>query len=213
MAAKRRVGRELAETPLAVFVCPSRRTAAAHPFVHPVDFHNIDRPTVVARSDYAANAGDQAPNVERRNGARGPESLAEGDDPRYKWNELNRTGVVFRRSQIAAAHITDGLGFTYLVAEKYLQRSEYSSGTAQNDDQTLYVGYDSDTLRVTDSGFPPRRDSRVQSDQAFGSPHSNAFHAAFCDGSVHLLSYRLSLFTHQWLGNRRDGKHVDVLAP
>lgn len=29
---------------------------------------------------------------------------------------------------------------------------------------------------------------------------------AFCDGSVHAMSYEIDLQTHQWLGNRSDGQ-------
>jgi len=36
----------------------------------------------------------------------------------------------------------------------------------------------------------------------FGSPHPATFNMAFCDGSVHPISYAIDASLHQALGNR-----------
>jgi prepilin-type N-terminal cleavage/methylation domain-containing protein len=45
--------------------------------------------------------------------------------------------------------------------------------------------------------------------QMFGSPHAGAWHAVFCDGSVHSISYDIDYMVHGRLGGRNDGKSVD----
>lgn len=196
--------------PVEVFTCPSRRSAAGLPFVHPVDYVNMTRPELLARGDYAACSGDVAPDVSDGRG-RGPASLAEGDSPQFVWNETNRTGVVFRRSRVTLASIRDGLSNTYLTGEKYVNDSDHLTGKAENDDQHLLVGYDSDTLRITDHYFPPLRDAvDVPSDHSFGSSHPSGFQMAMGDGSVTIISYDIDLEVHRTHGNRRDGLPTPV---
>ena len=43
----------------------------------------------------------------------------------------------------------------------------------------------------------------------FGSAHSAIWNAVFCDGSVHSLSYRMDMATHQALATRAAGDHPD----
>jgi prepilin-type processing-associated H-X9-DG protein len=98
-----------------------------------------------------------------------------------------------------------------LVAESYLNPDDYETGSAGNNNQGLYVGYDRDTLRVTHVMHPPQRDhAGLNRDHVFGSAHAGGFHASFCDGSVRSISYQISPETHRRLGNRNDGRPVDV---
>jgi hypothetical protein len=206
-AQKQAAGREVVQTPLVVFNCPARRAAIAYPFVHPDNFYNIDRPDVAGRSDYAANVGDKLPMLY----GPGPATLAQGDSPSYAWTQLDRTGVVFRRSEIRPAHIRDGLSSTYLAAESYLNPLDYETGVASNNNQGMYAGYDRDTLRATHIMHRPLRDRPgLNADHAFGSAHPSGFQAALCDGSVRLVSYRIAPETHRRLGNRHDGRPVDA---
>ena len=192
--------------PMELFACPSRRPAKAWPFAIAVDYFNITRPQVVARSDYAACAGDEAPDLTRGE-RRGPPSLDIGDSPNWVWLEVDRSGVVFRRSRVTFGEVTDGLSNTYLVGEKYLAPDHYHTGLAQNDDQHLFVGYDIDTLRTTHPDYPPLRDaSSAGGDQAFGSAHASGFHMAMADASVQLVSYDIDQQVHRARGNRYDGQ-------
>jgi prepilin-type N-terminal cleavage/methylation domain-containing protein len=143
----------------------------------------------------------------------GPGSLTEGDSSSYAWDQTDCTGVVFRRSMIRPADLRDGASQVYLVAEAYLDREEYQTGEATNDDQAMYVGYDRDTLRVTHPSWPPLRDrAGLSSDHSFGSVHAEGFHASFCDGSVRKVRYSISSEVHRRLGNRADGAPVDASA-
>lgn len=205
-ATKATVLAESAAIPLTIFVCPSRRSPRPLPFTHRIDFVNSARPALVARSDYAACSGDQPPDV--RNGrGRGPQSLEQADSPSYRWLDTNLTGVVFRRSLVRFAEISDGLSNTYLVGEKYLARRAYFSGKDQNDDQNMLVGFDSDTLRTTDPKYPPKVDDKTAlNDHAFGSAHPTAFHMALADASVLTVSYDIDLVVHRDRGTRSDSR-------
>lgn len=194
-----------AAVPLPVFACPSRRPARMLPFIHPVNYVNISRPSAVARSDYAACSGDVAPDVVGGKG-RGPQSLKEGDSPSYRWLDTDRPGVVFRRSRTRLASISDGLSNVYLAGEKYVAKRDYSTGIAQNDDQHMLVGFDSDTLRTTDLAFPPLCDAKnLGSDHSFGSAHNLSFNMAMADAAVVSISYTVDGEIHRTRGNRSDG--------
>ena len=57
---QRALGAERASTPVAIFVCPSRRGADVFPFTNnALNFRNVDRPNSqgVGRNDYAGNGG------------------------------------------------------------------------------------------------------------------------------------------------------------
>jgi type II secretory pathway pseudopilin PulG len=192
---------------LPMFHCPSRRAAVAYPFVVRAAFNNIDPPTLLARGDYAANVGSLEPRLY----GPGPDSLAEGDRRAYPWRQLDRNGVIFRRSEVRLSEVLDGASQTYLIGEGYLQIEHYQTGAATNDNQGLYVGYDRDTLRTTHVNWPPLRDRRgLASDHSFGSAHAAGFHASFCDASVRTIRYSISPEVHQRLGSRSGGESADV---
>ena len=196
----------VAATPIPSFHCPSRRSATPYPFVNPLtNFFNIDRPDVLARTDYAANTGDVAQDAY----GSGPPTLQQGDGPSYKWPVNTSTGICFRRSAVRVSEVRDGLSKTYFAGEKHLIHTQYETGVPFNDDQGLFVGYDRDTLRTTALTSPPRHDSESgDSDQCFGSAHGAGFHMVFCDGAVRLIEYEIDPEIHRRLGNRADGLSV-----
>lgn len=221
----REEGKRRVETPLAVFYCPSRRRAVAYPYVHSSPYYNIDRPSVIGRSDYAASSGDIYGSTYEK----GPSTLAEGDAwSEDTWNQQpgtadDATGVIFRRSEVPMADVRDGASNTYLIGERLLTPDRYYDGIECANDQGWDLGYDFDVNRWTyfDCNDPsgaasqehqPRQDTPGYSGcmKAFGSAHFVGFQMAFCDGSVHLVSYSVDRETHRRLGNRKDRLPIDA---
>ena len=123
---------------------------------------------------------------------------------------------------IRAIDITDGLGNTYLVGEKYVNAQDYASGLDPGDNASLCQGDCFDIARNVlyieyKDGKPqppeylqPARDRRTFSDELrFGSAHPTTWQASLCDGSVHSISYDIEPELHYYLGVRNDGQLVD----
>jgi prepilin-type processing-associated H-X9-DG protein len=216
--------------PVEEFICPSRRRVRAYPYLKTATdaYINIETPSVVGRSDYAANAGDATgrdPQLRTVNTAdlsttwRGPLTLADADSrPDDYWGNspggyMNATGVIFRRSWVSMGHLLRSPSCIYLLGERYVHHERYTDGTDPCDDQGWDVGYECDTNRFT--AYPPKRDSdrtvaAAVGGTLFGSAHTTGFHMAFCDGSVRRISFNIDPDIHRRLGNRKDTADIDV---
>jgi prepilin-type N-terminal cleavage/methylation domain-containing protein len=211
------LGKVRAQTPVALFHCPSRRDAIPYPYVHGSPYFNINRPSLVGRSDYAACGGDMFVDTCWE----GPPTLQAGDAMsedawgQHPGNWKTATGVIYLRSMTRFAHIRDGASSTYLLGERYLNPDFYDNGELCANDQGWDLGYDYDVNRWTYA--KPLQDTPGYNDNSgcdtiFGSAHWGKFHMAFCDGSVHDIIYTIDLTVHRRLGNRQDGQAVDEAA-
>ena len=225
-------------TPVAAFICPSRRAAIAFPFPMRTSliFANVPasiQPTVIARTDYAASGGDsyywQAHQVRY---TPEPSSLAQGDSwTESDWKNLicgyYTTGIVYSRSVIRMADIKDGACNTYLGGEKYINPDDYLTGRDSSDNFTWDAGWANDNVRWSGRQLHPEPNSACDTYSEmfpmqdtsgrrmclnFGSPHASSFNMAFCDGSVRAISYSIDPETHRRLGNIADGLPIDQKA-
>ncbi len=225
-----RVMLQLVQTPIPMFTCPSRRDSRLYLFdntVQPTLAANLiscrssgPEPCFVARSDYAGNAGN---NYINSGNLEGPVDLGSVDSY-TAWITKRENGVMYQRSRVRLAKITDGTSKTALIGEKLMRPSEYESGNSDLDDQNLFVGHDVDTLRYTGQPsnegaagskrvFRPNSDAEGPADRdtflslnypAFGSAHAGAMNMAFCDGSVQSISYDVDDEVYFKYGGRND---------
>jgi prepilin-type N-terminal cleavage/methylation domain-containing protein len=208
-------GMQLLATPIGLFNCPSRRPPLQMPYVDDgLIFNVIQRRNrlKLTQTDYAMNGGSEGPNRCVYWDA-GPESLEIADSGSYEWpdNSDCQTGLLDVRSTLRLRLITDGLSRTYLVGEKYLDPELYRSGSDWGDDNSMYVGYDWDTIRWGNIDLPPQQDRMaLRNPNIFGSAHAAGWQIAFGDGSVRVTGYDVDLLTHERLANREDGQVVDA---
>jgi prepilin-type N-terminal cleavage/methylation domain-containing protein len=201
----------MCQTPLAVMNCPSRRPAQLYPWVLDSYWNpkNSNVTATVARSDYAANAGDSwiggEPNLII------PTLTNYIDAATFNWpTNQYYTGVNYFRSKVAVADITDGVSNTYMVGEKFLDPDLYGTGEGNADNSSMFQGFDRDVNRWAGPDCPPLQDvPGIDFQFNFGSAHANGFYMTFCDGSTQFINYSIDLETHRRLSNRSDGLPVD----
>ncbi len=196
------------QTPIDIFHCPTRREAKAYPYGWNRRPRSQDGSipfdlTLAAKTDYAANAGDQ-PETEHPWNWTGPQSLADGDRADFSWPERKRyTGVIFGRSRVRQTQIKDGLNQTYLFAEKYLDASQYRSGKDWGDNESLYSGFNNDNCRSAST--PPHRDTpELDLRNSFGSAHATVWQAVMVDGSLRVLQFDIDPTIHRQMGSRAE---------
>jgi prepilin-type N-terminal cleavage/methylation domain-containing protein len=181
---------------LSLLHCPSRRNPGT--YRTPYGNLNANYVAMVARSDYAANAGDQGRNEIYG----GPPTLADGLNPSYGWPGTDdHTGISYQRSTIRFSDIEAGTSNVYFVGEKYMNPDHYESGNDAADNEHAFVGYDNDIFRVTI--IPPQRDRRGYGNtRGFGSVHPGGFGVVHADGSVQWVSFTVDATIHKLAGNR-----------
>lgn len=183
--------------PIEVFNCPSRRPAERYP----TPFLEAGAP----RTDYAASGGDadfQAPRL----------MLAFMQGGRAAMRQFRLSGIVVPNMlAVKMAQVTDGTSKTYMVGEKYVSASNYTTGDDPGDAVPLLSSGWISGVRVGNTENPPLRDETERfAPRAFGSAHESGFHIAYADVSVHTVPYDVDPEIHRRLANRKDGLPVDA---
>lgn len=214
-AAKRAIGKERVATPIKLFSCPTRRRPEQLPYIHNSPYYNIDiqKGDMIARSDYAANGGDNGFSEKAKGPSSAPTTKVSADFVKaFSAPNRNSTGIVSTVSQWNDGHVKDGLSKTYMVGERFLHVSTYDTGSPGDDDQGWDVGYDWDTVRWTN--LPPNFDEDPKDlpngFENFGSIHLGSFNMAMCDGSIKGVTYEIDATVHRQCGNRNDDGPDDL---
>jgi prepilin-type N-terminal cleavage/methylation domain-containing protein len=213
------------ETP--EFMCPTRgRVQVSDTCCGPVN-SSYDGNTPMAKSDYAANFGDN----DHRSGP--PCASIVFSPPNYPnppgnivsgrtftdWPNTERvTGIVFTRSEVTIAQVPDGTSNTYAVGEKFIDPTGYEGWSDPGNDWSMYSGAQDDTVRTThyEPGAniittPLQDNSQVAAGHTrFGSAHAAGCFFAMCDGSVQFVTFEVSPEVHRRLGNRDDGETASI---
>lgn len=209
------------QMPICLFVCPSRRPCSPWPVDDKYSYMRTPRPfgnvTLVARSDYAINAGSS--DIINLGG---PADLQQGDDAQY-WrdapNPKHFSGVSHLRRAVAVRTILDGASKTYLVGEKHLDPANYESGKSPGDNESLYSGYCTDLHRfagilerikfgMTPYAAPVSDNAILNNGSPgfvrFGSAHVSGVNMSYCDGSVRFIGFDVGGDVHFRAGHRAD---------
>ncbi|HTQ37582.1 MAG TPA: DUF1559 domain-containing protein [Pirellulales bacterium] len=228
------------------FNCPTRRGPTVAPVANGTIWNATPAagaPFLGSRSDYAGNGGTDTTGNCCGNQTEGP---PQGSDTNgynvlgyfqnmSNWSKAN--GLIYAGSSVTIRQISDGLSKTYLIGEKALKPECYpgTGGNCPADDQSMFQGYDWDTIRWAGSNqfslpsnkiiygavdWRPLRDSETDPYTVFvttspfivnfGSPHPNGCFFVMCDGSVHGISYNVDPQVHWKLSARNDGNQVDL---
>jgi prepilin-type N-terminal cleavage/methylation domain-containing protein/prepilin-type processing-associated H-X9-DG protein len=188
-----------------IFNCPSRRNGGPYPNDSSNDYHECDPlvPPVMARADYAGNAGDQ----QTPQNGQGPSTLDEGINGPFGWvQDPPATGVIYQRSQTRIEEILSGTSNVFLAGEKFMDTLHYSDGLWGGDNENMYCGYDNDITRCTYNlplqdapGIPL---NPLQPQFRFGSVHPGGVNMLMCDGSVRFVEYAIAIDVWQPMGRR-----------
>jgi prepilin-type N-terminal cleavage/methylation domain-containing protein len=207
--AKKDAIRDVIQTPVKFYFCPSRRTPQTVQFTHGTDYKNATRPAEVARNDYAACGGSLDP---------GTQTGGPGEPPpkTYNWYKsgttyYSRSGITHATSSCKVRQIIDGTSKTILYGEKFQNMDTVDTSDANND-QGWNLGWDWDVARWT--ALPPQMDVSLKQNPITDSGHLfGAIHVAGCqfvmaDGSVHTVPYEIEEAVFESLGDRDDGKQI-----
>ncbi len=199
---------KIAAIPL--FNCPARRKCIVFPDAIQQGAYNAALPTGLNHSDYCANTG----TWDAGEAFAGPDTTCLNTFPKCGWDQdaSSGDGVAYQASQVSQGSITDGMSNTFFAGEKFLNSNEYYSSYDAGDDNSMLEGFDHDVVRWCSQNQPPVQDVNLghiiwnNQNNGFGSAHAAGTNFVYCDGSVRLITYQISLTIYQNLGCRNDGQ-------
>ena len=216
--------------PVATYYCPSRRAVATYPET-PGIAGQVTVPQYVARNDYAINGGNYYSNLGP--GRKGIATIFDWDTGISRNNGnfdivrasdvtdgLSKTYLVGEKA-VPSDHYATGLAggdctnwYTCQGSNEFgndCLRSTYRVPIRDPASGVTY--YDHADLSVTDMYHTAGNAGPVAiffyGVDLYGSAHPSTCNFVFCDGSVHSISYNISLATHQALASRAAGDSPD----
>ena len=194
------VNAQTMRTPIGVYACPSRRTAAAD--------RNFDNDGAVPEVLAAASLGDYAANAGLSTMTGLDEDRQISSDP-VDWAEA---GPIFSASRIAARHVTDGLSNTLAIGERHIPPAY--PGVAEELQQfmqgdTAFLAGDTQRTVFAQTAFGLADGPDDDDNQKFGGPHPGVVQFVFLDGHVAALSRSMDTETLQALSTIAGGELVE----
>jgi len=143
--------------------------------------------------------------------------------PGYPYGGMNASlsgvaAVFYPFSTVDVGQVKDGTSNTFMFGEKYANPDWVETGYRHGDCWDMYGGAGPDVLGYCANwglwgnlaGFICKDTSGFTPETIFGSAHAGGANFAMCDGSVRQISYGISSVALDQLGNRQDGKVIDI---
>jgi prepilin-type N-terminal cleavage/methylation domain-containing protein len=206
-------------TPIPTYFCPSVGIIRIHPYSQNGDTTTTRR----AMNDYVGNGGTFGYGV-----IYGASVSLDGPLVPSYWNQTLGIGS---KKKKRLTDLTDGTANTIAIGEKFLTQTFWKDPTTTpcNEDQGYVNGWDNDAIalamgQATSGGNPivlPLPEGAGIPDPAlavgsaacgsiYGSRHIGGGQFAFCDGTVHMISFSIDTVTFGNLLSATDGQ---VLNP
>jgi prepilin-type N-terminal cleavage/methylation domain-containing protein len=189
------------------YFCPSRRSPSTQEVKQGIFRYLMDYASTVPTNRNL----DQIPEFDWGEFWCGAEPTSKNKDSTFICTAL---GIIARSPRYGKAtrpdQVTDGLSQTMMYGEKWLNPSQYQTGS-WHDDRGWTDGYDPDITRST--AQPPRPDDLVEDENegfAMGGAHPAGMNTAFGDGSIHFVTFDVDPVTFNRWGNRQDERAVEA---
>jgi prepilin-type N-terminal cleavage/methylation domain-containing protein len=196
------------------YFCPSRR--------NPQQLYHQTENILLGACDYAVNLGPDIGTYSSLNPTYGPgalpTTLVDFFGP-VNPSLMHLSGTTYMRGNpVKLADISDGTGYTILLAEKNVDPDQLvdraDQGQPQRGDMYGYwAGFDQFETTRHGSVAPVRDSSGVSNPGGFGAAHPQVFNALMCDGSVKQITFSMSTNATPAVLTRSDGVKVNVPAP
>lgn len=202
-------------TALPVFNCPSRRACVPYPYTTDnrklaKNCDSIPDNMKVGKSDYAACTGSKLGIVEV-SGVVPDYAEANKIERARSWTrQYEDDGLMYHHSSVEINEVTDGMGTTYLLGEKYVNPDQYFSCSNGYDNESLFHGYDNDNSRTCNNYKPFRDQQGYDAGMRFGGCHFASVAMGFGDGAARWISYDIDSEVHGYLGSRNDGHATSI---
>ncbi|MBL8892370.1 MAG: DUF1559 domain-containing protein [Planctomycetaceae bacterium] len=201
----------LLTTPVAVFNCPSRTMSVMIEQRQDPEFYlNLPRPPEkVASSDYAVNGGTYSIFPLRHPTEQGPRELSSSYLERFPWpTAAQNNGAAFMQVRLRASEFRRGTSNVLWAAERFIKTNRPAGLDDGGNDQSMYSGHCSDTIRFT--AQPPRSNQQSGDRRTFGSSHSGGVIGVLMDGAVHDFAFDIDEAVFRAYGRRNDA-HLPLL--